>query len=141
VLRSGSKINMVPDQAVAEIDVRLVPGRGRDDVLDILRAAAGEDMELSVTQWNPPVATPPDHPWVGRALALSARRAGAAQDPGYVAYFTDAGVLVPALGAPPTLLLGPGEPGQAHQTDEWCSAGAIRYCADLYEDLVRDWFA
>ena len=38
-----------------------------------------------------------------------------------VPFATDAGYLTPAYGAPPTVILGPGETAQAHKTDEWCS--------------------
>ncbi len=40
-------------------------------------------------------------------------------------YFTDASVLTPAFGNPPTIILGPGEAGKAHQTDEYCSVERI----------------
>ncbi len=40
--------------------------------------------------------------------------------PRVVPYFTDASLLLPALGDPPCIILGPGEPSMAHQTDEYC---------------------
>lgn len=50
-------------------------------------------------------------------------------------------MLTPALGHPPTLLLGPGDPGQVHQTDEHCLAANIAQAADLYEAIGRQWWA
>ena len=54
-------------------------------------------------------------------------------------YFTDASVLTPALGSPPTVILGPGELVQAHQTDEYCLVSRIEKATELYAQLVRRW--
>jgi len=37
-----------------------------------------------------------------------------------------------------TIKLGPGEPTQAHQTDEWYETTAIRQCAEIYRRLAGD---
>ena len=39
----------------------------------------------------------------------------------------------------PTVVLGPGEAAQAHQTDEYASMERIRQSVAIYEDLIRDW--
>src|SRR5438105_79024 len=44
----------------------------------------------------------------------------------------------PVMGAP-TVVLGPGEPELAHQTDEWCSQERIRQAVALYEAIIKDW--
>jgi succinyl-diaminopimelate desuccinylase len=54
-------------------------------------------------------------------------------------YFTDASILTPALGHPPTLILGPGEPGMAHKTDEWCRISAIETACEAYMEIARRW--
>jgi succinyl-diaminopimelate desuccinylase len=54
-------------------------------------------------------------------------------------YFSDASVFVPAMGGCPTLILGPGEPAQAHQTDEWCSVERIVQAARIYEAMIDHW--
>ena len=56
-------------------------------------------------------------------------------------YFSDASVLAPAIGAPPTLILGPGEPQLAHQTDEWCSVERIGQATTIYRRIMADWAA
>ena len=38
-----------------------------------------------------------------------------------------------------TVILGPGEPGQAHQTDEWCSIARIVEAVEIYTRLMREW--
>jgi succinyl-diaminopimelate desuccinylase len=59
--------------------------------------------------------------------------------PAAAPYFTDAAFLAPALGHPPTLILGPGDAAMAHQTDEHCTLSAIRTAADAYFEIGRQW--
>ena len=54
-------------------------------------------------------------------------------------YFTDASALTPALGNIPTVILGPGPPQMAHQTDEWCACARIDEAAAIYESLIHSW--
>jgi len=59
VLRAGSKTNVIPSVAEAEIDARTVPGQTEADVLAEIRAVLGEDVELEVMHSLPPVVTEP----------------------------------------------------------------------------------
>ena len=136
----GSKVNMVPDSAVLELDVRFPADLEPGALVDGLRRAC-PDLEIEIKSTGHGVDTDPNHPWVQRAFALLEEATGAPAAPGRLPYFTDAGYLCPALGRPPVLVLGPGEPGQAHQTDEWCPESAIRTAARFYEALCRDWLA
>ena len=136
----GSKVNMVPDSAVLELDVRFPADVEPGALVDGLRRAC-PDLEMEVKSTGHGVDTDPAHPWVKRAFALLEEATGAPAEPGRLPYFTDAGYLCPALGRPPVLVLGPGEPGQAHQTDEACPESSIRTAARFYEALCRDWLA
>lgn len=140
-LHGGSKVNMVPDAALLELDLRCPADLDPAALVEDLRRAAGPEVEIEVLSTGRGVATPPDHPWARRACELLAAQTGQAPEPGQLPYFTDAGILVPALGRPPALILGPGDPGQAHQTDEWCAEANIRTAARFYEALCRDWLA
>jgi succinyl-diaminopimelate desuccinylase len=70
---------------------------------------------------------------------VTAEVTGSSAAPGAATFFTDASVLTPAMGTPKTIILGPGEPGQAHQTDEWCSVARIGEAAAIYKRVMRDW--
>jgi succinyl-diaminopimelate desuccinylase len=76
---------------------------------------------------------------VRRATAIAARHAPQPPAATFASYFTDAAVLRPMLGMPPTLVLGPGEPAQAHQTDEFCEVAKVRAAQALYGELIDDW--
>jgi succinyl-diaminopimelate desuccinylase len=54
-------------------------------------------------------------------------------------YFSDASIFVPAMDGPPTLILGPGEPSLAHQTDEWCDVERVRQARAIYAEIIGAW--
>ena len=54
-------------------------------------------------------------------------------------YFTDAAFLTPAYGRPPTVILGPGQPELAHQTDEYCVVERIGQATDIFVALALGW--
>ncbi len=75
VLRAGSKVNVVPSQAVAEVDVRVLPGT-EDEVLATIDELLGPGITREFVANQSPVAAPIDTPWFS-ALGDALR----AQDP------------------------------------------------------------
>ncbi|MEA3462653.1 MAG: M20/M25/M40 family metallo-hydrolase, partial [Bacteroidota bacterium] len=51
-------------------------------------------------------------------------------------YVTDGSVLQPYYGGVPTIILGPGKPGMAHQTDEYCSVKNIKQSVSIYKNII-----
>lgn len=47
-LRAGVKSNVVPDAAVAEVDIRILPGQDRSDLDDHLRKVLGPELEEQI---------------------------------------------------------------------------------------------
>ena len=139
--RGGLNINSVPDSAELGIDIRSVAGQDHARVLQCLCHALGSQIELSTMLDVQSVYTAPDDPWMQRVFALCAARQGAMPVPRTVSYFTDAAALRLPLGMPPVLILGPGEPQLAHQTDEYCHVHRIHEATALYGDLITDWCA
>jgi len=138
-IAGGSAVNSVPDAASFGVDVRTVPGMDHAALLARLRALLGAGTELEVFQDTPAVWTPPEHRWVRRVFEICARHLGAAPEPRAASYNTDAGNLLKIYAGAPTVVLGPGEPRLAHQTDEYCSMERIRQSVAIYEELIRDW--
>lgn len=56
-----------------------------------------------------------------------------------MSYFTDASIFTPAYDGLPTVILGPGEPALAHQTDEYCEIAKLHDAVEIYRMLIRDW--
>ena len=83
VLGAGYKANVIPTDARAEIDVRVLPGSEQTIRREVERIA-GADVEVEWRPWLPPIAAPTDGPFVA-----TIREAVAAEDPD--------GVVVPYL--------------------------------------------
>jgi succinyl-diaminopimelate desuccinylase len=138
-IESGANINSVPDRAAAGIDVRTVPGLGGDEVEARLGEVVGSDVRLARRLDLPPVATDPDDAWVEEVFGVMEPLIGERPEPRGLAYFTDAAALTPAYGMPPTIICGPGDPGQAHQTDESCSVELLDAAAEGIFEIARRW--
>ena len=115
-MTGGSGVNMVPDTATI-----------------------GDDAEMQVFSNLPPVWTPPDHEWIERVFTICQAHAGKRPQARTATYMTDAANLLKVYAGAPTVVLGPGEPQIAHQTDEWCSMERIRQAVAMYEALIKDW--
>ena len=138
-LKGGLNINSVPDRAEIEVDIRTIPGVDHARLKSTLEGYMGEEAAVDVLIDLPGVWTAPDLPWPARAAAIVAGITGAPVAERAATYFTDASVLTPALGGVPTLILGPGEPTQAHKVDEWCAVARIEEAVTIYRALIKDW--
>ena len=135
----GQGVNMVPDSASVGVDIRTVTGMDHAALLSRLKDILGKEAELDVFSDMNAVWTEPQQEWVQRVFEIAGRHLGARPTPKTAAYNTDAGNLLKVYKGVPTVVLGPGEPQQAHQTDEYCSMERIRQSVAIYEDLIRDW--
>jgi succinyl-diaminopimelate desuccinylase len=135
----GVNINSVPDFATAGVDVRTVPGLSGDDVLARLADLLGEEVELDRRVDLPPVSTDPADAWVQEVFAVMTPLVGDRPEPRGLAYFTDAAALTPAYGTPPTVICGPGDADQAHQTDESCSVERLETGSEGIFEIARRW--
>ena len=62
MLQAGTKINVIPATASAWLDGRLAPGQTQEDFLAELRHYIGEDITITVDQYNPPLEASTDSP-------------------------------------------------------------------------------
>jgi acetylornithine deacetylase/succinyl-diaminopimelate desuccinylase-like protein len=58
IVRGGEKINVIPAEVEVELDCRLLPGLGPEDVFAELRGLGVADMELEVIRHDPVAAAP-----------------------------------------------------------------------------------
>ena len=135
----GQGVNMVPDIASIGVDIRTVAGMDHAALLSRLKNLLGKEAELDVFSDMNAVWTEPRQEWVQRVFEIAGKHLGTQPTPKTATYNTDAGNLLKVYKGAPTVVLGPGEPQQAHQTDEYCSMERIRQSVAIYEDLIRDW--
>jgi succinyl-diaminopimelate desuccinylase len=140
-IRGGLNTNSVPDEARITVDTRTVPGIDHVHLcksIASLLAPRGATVRKIVD--TPPLYTPPQDEWVQRVFAACTPFLGARPEPRTITFSTDGADLKRGFGGTlPAVVLGPGEPQLAHQTDEWCSMTRIDQSVDLFRTLMRDW--
>ena len=139
LINGGMNINSVPDTATIGLDLRTLPEQKHRGVLERLSQYLGDAVRLAPALDLEGVWTDPDDPWVQEVFDVTAPVLGARPGVRGAPYFTDASILTPAYGNAPTVILGPGEMGMAHQTDEYCLVRRLEEAVDLYEEIARRW--
>jgi succinyl-diaminopimelate desuccinylase len=109
--------------------------------LEEITSHLGPDIAIGILIDLPGILTPVADPWITQVLGIMERIQGSKPEPGYVNFFTDASVLTSTMNNPPTLILGPGEPSQAHQTNEYCEVEKIGKSVEFYRAIAENWFA
>jgi succinyl-diaminopimelate desuccinylase len=141
-IQGGINVNSVPDEATIGIDIRTLPGMSHPTVLADLAHYLQHPhsaVELRTLVDAPAVHTAATDPWVRQVFELAGADGPAPEEASLAPYFTDAAVLKPALGDVPTVILGPGEPQQAHQTNEYAVVARIEEAAAIYQALIHRW--
>ena len=94
IAKSGVKINVIPDTAEVDIDIRLLPGDEGDGVRNMLRDAAGDlwkDVEIVAEGDNPATESPIDTPlWDALTKVTAALIPGSSTVPFLIVGATDA---------------------------------------------------
>ncbi|GHV77420.1 peptidase M20 [Spirochaetia bacterium] len=148
--QGGVKINVIPDQAVFALDIRLLPGPALDweGVETLFREEAGRFTAahpgFSVTverrDCREALKTDPRHPAVKWFL-----RSPCAGKPIGVYYFTDASLVIPRYPALPFIIFGPGDPAECHCPDEKIPLASVEEAAAQYycfvDQLRPEWFS
>jgi succinyl-diaminopimelate desuccinylase len=135
----GLNVNSVPDRAELGLDVRTVPGQTNASVTAGIANVLGNDITVSPVLDVDPIWTEPEHPWVQQVFAILEPILGERLEVRGAPYFTDGAALKPALGNPPTIILGPGEAHMAHQTDEYCLISRIDQAVKAYIQIIDAW--
>ena len=138
-MHGGINTNSVPDIARFCLDVRLVPGADPLALIERFEQAAAGDVTFEVKGQNAPVWTDPADPWIESLAAIVRSVTGSGGPIRGARFYTDAGQLKPGMGNPPTVILGPGEPGQAHQTDEYCLISRLEEGEAIYTQAIVQW--
>ncbi|WP_459177513.1 M20 family metallopeptidase [Ewingella americana] len=138
-IRGGLNINSVPDRASFDVDIRTDPTLIHTRLRERLQHHLSDSVTISPLVDLPAVLTGRQHPWIQSVFALCEPLHAAPLEARIVPYFTDAALLINALGAPPCIILGPGEPSMAHQTDEYCVVARLYEGVELYQQLIQDY--
>ena len=138
-VEGGMNINSVPDLAEVGIDIRTIPSQQHSQVKDGLQSYLGEEVEIDTLVNVGAIWTNPLDTWIKDVFKIMTSILGEEIEIRTASYFTDAAALTPAYGGAPTVILGPGEPLMAHQTDEYCQIDRIAQAVEAYLKLARSW--
>lgn len=140
-IRGGLNTNSVPDRATITVDTRTVPGIDHAHLCDSLQgllAPRGARVRRIVD--TPSLYTEPADEWVQSVFEACTPCLEGRPTPKTITFSTDGADLKRGFGGGvPAVILGPGEPKLAHQTDEWCSMARIEQSVALFGDLMRRW--
>lgn len=139
-IQGGLNTNSVPDEARITVDTRTVPGIDHGHLcksLQALLAPRGAKVRNIVDV--PALYTEPDNEWVQDVFEQCQPLLGERPQPKTISFSTDGADLKRGFGGPPTVILGPGEPSLAHQTDEWCSLNRLEQSTELFRTLMLRW--
>lgn len=121
------------------LNVGTIPGQSHAKIRDQLASYLGDEVALSTLLDAESVWTSPDDPWIREVFRIARDVAGFGEEIAAAPYFTDASVLTPAIGSPPTAVIGPGELALAHQMDEFCFVARIEEATEIYSRMIRNW--
>ena len=124
-LHGGGAVNMVPDHAVLEYEIRLMPGRDVREIqarIDAIVAQERDRLRLDAPEADIVSEELSSYPGLdmradSEAARIVARLANDKMPSTTVAFGTEAGLY--AAAGIPTLVCGPGDMARGHKADEW----------------------
>ena len=136
-ISGGLNLNSVPDKVEFTIDVRTTTKLVNNEALSILRNELGEEVKVEQIVNLNAVATSEDDPFVKMVYKTCHINTSHKGHKKSAPFLTDASVIKPWLGNPPTIILGCGEPSMAHQTDEYCLVNKIEELVEIYKNIIK----
>jgi len=139
-IRGGLNTNSVPDSAKITVDMRTVPGIDHGHLCHSLATLLGpRGATVKPIVDTPSLYTEPEAEWVQEVFEVCTPFLDARPTPKTITFSTDGAFLKQGYGGVPAVILGPGEPKLAHQTDEWCSMARIEQSVDAFATIMRRW--
>jgi succinyl-diaminopimelate desuccinylase len=126
-MEGGRQVNIVPDRAQAELDIRLGSEEDKASIIASLeeegsKAASPGRFSWETISYKRPMVTPLEDPFLRMLADAYAVVRGERPQWEAATFCTDLPTLFPA-GSPAFALFGPGDIAQAHQPEEWIDLG------------------
>jgi succinyl-diaminopimelate desuccinylase len=138
-MSGGMNINSVPDHAEFSIDIRSTSKVEHDELLSRLAIELGPETALETLVDMGSVSTDERDSFVQLVYNICGVKGKDASAAKTLPYLTDGSVLQRLYKGVPTIILGPGQPEMAHQTDEFCYIGKLEESVKIYSDIITKW--
>ncbi len=138
-ITGGININSVPDRCAIGVDIRTIPGQNHVEICQQLQNFLGDEVEIELLNEVQSIATDDKNEWVQSVFEVLEPYLKTQPVAKGATFFTDASVLTPKFGYPPTIILGPGEPEMAHKTDEFCHISKLEEGVEIYRKIAEAW--
>jgi succinyl-diaminopimelate desuccinylase len=142
MVRGGTAVNVVAEEARVGFDRRLLPGMSLDEAIGgvrrRLKAAGleGIDYEIELFDFGEGSEMSPEHPFAELVRQSVAAVTGVQPATIGMTFTTDARFVRNQAGIP-AVVCGPGHIGQAHGVDEWVSISQLVDATAAYAELYR----
>jgi succinyl-diaminopimelate desuccinylase len=141
VIQGGIKINVVPDNCEALLDMRTVIGQTPESLLKAMNdrlafEGLSDRVEVEYVHGKPAVLTPVGSEIVGVAKSTVERITNSSTTLSAATYGTDCSVLQPKVGIQ-NVICGPGSIEQAHQPNEFILLDELYQSIDIYLNIAR----
>jgi succinyl-diaminopimelate desuccinylase len=138
-ISGGMNINSIPDHAEFTIDIRSTTKVDHSKILNKLTREIGDETVIEKLVDLKPVFTSENDPFVQIVYDVCKVERMRNGFPKALPYLTDGSVLQKFYNDAPTVILGPGQPEMAHQTDEFCYINKLEYAVDIYKNIISKW--
>jgi succinyl-diaminopimelate desuccinylase len=146
MINGGLNINSVPDSACFSIDIRSTPAVTHSSICEQIEGVMNDNVKIDILADMPALSSPADSDFAVMVANVLTKKRQADEDRDHsqgnsqkaAPFFTDASILTPFYECP-TVILGPGEPTMAHQTDEYCFTDNITSAAEIYSEIIAQW--
>lgn len=135
----GRNINSVPDHAEFTIDIRTTSGKDHGKILELVKNTLGKDAAVEKLVDIEPLHTASEDPFIRLVYDICGVDPGNPDFPMALPYLTDGAVLQQFYNNAPTVILGPGEPEQAHRADEHCHLEKLTESVGIYKEIISQW--
>ncbi len=139
LVNGGKNLNSVPDHAEFTIDIRSTSKVSHPEILQRLSRQLGEDVSIEKLVGLMPVGTNESSPFVQLVYKVCGVDSAECEHKKSLPYVTDGSVLQKLYDGVPTIILGPGQPEMAHQTNEFCYTAKIEEAVEIYKRIILNY--
>jgi len=149
VFNGGNSVNVIPDKASVDIDIRTVPGQNHEDIYNDIQALLDkmhqQDESFNAEMNNIanllPLRTADNDPLIQKTQNAIKEITNEEKELTILTGGTDGSQFVRANSEMAVIIIGPGEFGMAHQPNEYVRTNDFFDAINIYEQIANDFLS